>query len=328
MRHILIYILTFLLLPSFVIAENSTNSVFYRNDGADIEIRIVIEGNDDSPWIILQDRDGSSKKVSEKAVIGSKDIAGFSVDDEGLEIHFKLDSWGKILETTRRLKGKRLAFIKDKIILTWPRIFTTLIRSGILDLGKDKADQKRLLKDLSTQPRPAYLNSKEVYMQFQSKWIDLHPNDLETKGALAHQYIDDKQSPDFKKALPLFEALAAAKPKDRMIQARLLRCHFELGQYDHALDAGGNALSTLEHEDQLFIFALLGETHFAMGHRDEATQNLEIYLERLKEQSFPKIEDLLSKDQNSKFENTFGPSPNKTKMLEDVKNRIEYIKTH
>ncbi len=318
MRHILLYTVFFFFFPTFTFAESSSNSVFYRNDGANVEFRVVIDEDDqDTPWLILQDQEGSPRKVSKEVLIGSDDIAGFSVRAGGLDLHFKLESWGKILETTRGLKGKRLAFIKNKVILISPRIYSTLIRSGFLDFGKDKKYQERILKDLPIQTRPAYLNSKEVYMQFQSKWINLHPNDLETMEALAHQYIDDKDSLNFKEALRLFEVLAIEKPKDRMIQTQLLQCHFELGQYDGVLEAGGNALLALEREDQLFIYALMGETHYAMGRKDEAVRNLESYLDRLKEITF---------QDNDEFSRR--GSITRDKAIQKVKDRITYIQTH
>lgn len=309
-----------LLLPlplAWVGAETPLDTEFYLNDGANVEVRMLVEDNNKTPWTELHNREGYLQRVSKEVMIASDDISGFTVEEEKLAIHFKLDSWGKILEITRRLKGKRLAFIKDNVILSSPRIFTTLIRSGILDLGRDKAYQEELLKDLPIQTRPMYLGSNEMYLKFQSQWVSVHPNDLEIKEKLANHYIGDKNSLDFKKALPLFEDLADAKPKDRMIQAGLVQCHLALEQYDRALNAGQHALSTLARKDQLFIYALIGETLYAIGEKTKAMQNLAIYLDRLKEFEFLDNDELSMRGHITI-----------DKAIQKVKNRINYMRTH
>jgi len=105
MRNIFCFILLLLFIPTFIAAEGHPDPVFYRNAGVDdIEYRILLEDQEKIPWIMLQDREGTSQRVSKEIVIGNDDIAGFTIDDykpdfdddDGFIMHFEPKSWRKI----------------------------------------------------------------------------------------------------------------------------------------------------------------------------------------------------------------------------------------
>ena len=158
MRQLFYLTLVLLLLPTFSPAENHPDPVFYRNAGVEIEFRILLEDQEKIPWILLHDREGLPRKVSKKIVIGNEDIAGFTIDDfepdfdidKNLKIHFAPNAWGRIRETTRRLKGKRVALIRDGKIYWSPTMLQAITRSAVVSGGGGSSIEE-FLKEFPTE---------------------------------------------------------------------------------------------------------------------------------------------------------------------------------
>ena len=318
-----------LILASYSLAEsNKTENSYYRNENASIEMRLLVEPEDEIPWVNLQDSEGATQRVSKEEAISSSDVEGVSIERDEIVIHFKPTSWSRIRETTTRLKGKRLAIVKDGEIIISPVMRAPIDRAALID-SAPKINLDGFLKGFVLQTRPPHLDSDKIYMQFLSEWIVTHPNDLDRKHHLATLYLEDKESPQIEKALPLFQELAEAKPNDGLIQMRLIVCYIGLGQFDQALATSQHALSNIQRRDQMFMYGLIGEIHYLKGDKENAIENLEIQLERVKESDFPKFEELLGEEQTTKLNEAFGwEAQSKNKMIKKIKSRIEYIRTH
>ena len=157
--------------------------MFYRNEGVDIEFRILLEDQEETPWIMLQDQEGSPQRVSKEIVIDNDDVAGFTIhdyeplfeDDKGFIMHFEPDSWKKIRETTARLKGKRVALVRDGKIFWSPMMNEALIRSAVVSFGGEENSVEKFFKDFPTENFPEHLHSETLYEQFLLDWVKSHP---------------------------------------------------------------------------------------------------------------------------------------------------------
>lgn len=311
----------------FILGASESQEVFYKNNNANIEFRILAELEDDFPSIYLPDQSDSQQKVSQEIVIGSIDIAGFTIGNE-LHIYFEPNSWGKVRETTIRLKGKRIALVKDGKIISSPRIWEPFSRSGVMSSGENKTTLKWALKGFTIEKRPSSLDSDEYYIQFLNKWIVTHSKDFDAIKTLAYFYLEIEGNPGHEKALPLFQKLAKAEPDNINTQMKLIQCYMGLGQLPSARTAAHKALTNTDQLGKIGLLASIGEIHYLEGHKDQAIKNLTLSLETLQNFEVPTPPKHLKALAEQILKEMGIGQIKKNEMIEKIKSRIEYIQTH
>jgi len=338
-----------LALAALAVAEEpETKEPFYKNVSANIEMRLVIESDEDkTPWLYMQDLEGTPHKVSEEILIDSSDVEGAAIrkeyGEDTLILYYRPTSWKKVFEVTTRVKDKRVAMVKEGEIITTPVVLEPLFRlAGIA--GGPLSTAETLLKGFVLHTRPPHLDSKKLYHQFLSDRLATKPNDLELMETLAYSYLQDKESPQFEKALPLLEELARAQPQDLSINSSLVNCYVNLGKLEEALKTARQAISYTQPPGHTGMYLTIGEIHFLLGYKDLALQNLEHALKSVEEMEFPNIDELSRKvaefkmhfipelvtpEEIAKINKEFGSeAPFKNKMIKDIQNIMEYIRTH
>ncbi len=335
MRMVLSFILLLLFIPSFIEAESPPDPVFYRNDGIDIEFRILLEDQENIPWIMMWDREGLPQRVSKEIVISNNDIAGFTIDDykpifdddDGFIIYFEPNSWKKIRETTDRLKGIRVAFLRNEKIFSSSIIFEALTRSTTQHLGDTEISVEGFLKGLPIEKLPEHIHSKTIYEQFLLDWIDSHPKDWETIRELVNHYFKDRNNINFKKAVAYAQKFVKAKPNNSEMQIRLMECYQLIGNNEKALATSIQALSHASSLQKIFIHRVVAKIQYNMGNERKAVKSLETSLEILRE-----LESLITKGkitpENSIKENGRVVYPKLEDMIQEVNDRINFIMAH
>jgi len=367
MRNIFCFILPLLFMPTFIEAGSRPDSVFYRNDGVNIEYRILLEDQEKIPWIMLKDRQGTPHRVSKEIVIGNEDIAGFTIDDyksdfddnHGVIMHFEPNSWRKIREATGKLKGKRVALVRDGRILLSPIIYSALMRATGVYLGSTEKSVEEFLKDFPRENLPERLHSETLYEklltdwmashphdlevkdirnlssskkyeQFLVSWIDRHPEDLGTLRALVNHYFEDKNNPKCKKALAHARRFVKAKPVESQMQIRLMQCYQLMGNNEKSLTTGIQAISHAQSMEKVFLHRMVGELQYEMGNKKEAVKSIEASLEIMRQIKFPNIDDIdrkfLSEMSIQKLDGLVVPK--KEEIIQETIDRINYILTH
>ncbi len=359
MRQIAYLIVILLFLPTFIGAEDLPDPVFYRNAGVEIEFRILLEDQENIPWILLQDHDGMPQRASKEIVISNEDIVGFTTydfeplfeDDKGFIMHFNPDSWRKIREVTGRLKNKRIALVRDGIIFWSPTMHEALTRSAVIEVGGEETSVAELLKDLPTEKFPERLGSKTLYEQFIFDWMEIHPDDLDIKNSLrdlntpkiyekflvswveshpedwktmyelVSYYFEEKDQHDINKALPFAKKLVKLRPEDSQMRDRLIQCYLLMSNNEKALATGIQALPHTPKSEKMFLHRMIGEIQFKMGHKKEALESIEASLESMKQTEFTTPHKSLAKI-------TGVVLPKKEEMIQETVDRIDFIMAH
>lgn len=357
-----------LALPVIALAEESENpKPFYKNVSANIEMRLVVEPDDENTlWLYMQDLEGTPYKVSKKIFIDSSDIEGgtiykdkivnfdssnangetFEEDSwiEGIVLYFFPTSWIKVREFTTRFVASRIALIKDGQIISAPMVHEPITKAAVLSVDSKKDLLPWLLQGFSIGPRPIHLDSQVPYIEFLEEWIETHPEDMAEKRHLASLYMQSEESPQYESALPLLKELANAQPKDRSIHSSLLNCYIELGNFDESLKTAQQALSFIQPSDRTGMYVTISKIYFLKDDKDLALKSLEHALENVDEMDFPDVDDLLKKSKKlglpftnklirpgeiEKLKKEFGSeAPLKNKTIKDIQNLMEYVRTH
>ncbi len=316
MRHILLYTLFFFLFQTFTFAQISSNSVFYRNAGANIEFRVVIEEDDqDTPWITLQDREGVPHKVTKEVVIGSQDIAGFTIEEGELTIHFNPDSWARVRKITNRIQGKYMAFVKSGKLFISAQVATPFSRSAQLNFGKNRKIVRSVLDELPEGDLPAFIETSDQYISFLEEWVKNQKTDKYDLVHLADIYFNDNGT-QVDKALLIFKKVASIDPTDSGVQFRIVQCYIALSEYEQALITAQRSLSSMDKNEQIDMHKLLGDIHYSMGNKEDAIKSLELYIEEFQSLRFS------DKEWAKPFHNA------RDKKIEIVRDQINYIKAH
>ena len=337
-RKIAYLIVLQLFLPTLIGAENIPNQVFYRNTGINIEIRILLEGQEKTAWVLVQNRDGLPQKVSKEIVIRNDDILGFTTDDytpdfdddKGFKIHFEPDAWKRIRETTSRLKGKRIALIREGKIYWSPTMLEAITRSAVMSFTGEETSVEEFLKDFPTEDIPEHLHSETLHEKFLTDWIESRPEDLGALQELVNHYFEDKNHPKVNKALPYVQRLVKITPDDFMNQKRLMQCYSGVGNHEKALATGIQALSHIPTTEKMLLHFIVGNLQYEMGNKTDAIKSLEASLEIIRQIKIPSKNDIdrrfLSETSLQELDELVVPK--KEDMIQEVNDRINFIMAH
>lgn len=344
MKHLLckIFLVTRIITLSFTIIlafstlavgeESETKEPFYKNINANIEMRLVVESEEnDTPWLYMEDIKGNRHKVSKEILINSSDVEGVSIKkergEEFITLHFHPASWGKVYEVTTRVNHKKVAIVEKGVILTLPRINEPLIKAAQIS-GSHLASTSIHLNGFSLSRRPSHFDSNERYHQFLSDWISSHPNDLKTKKTLAYSFLMKEKPPQLDKALPLLKELTKANPDDGRIQMELVRTLVKASKLDEALDSAKSALSNLGGLDEISMYGIIAEVFHLKSEKSNALKYLEICLQKVEKHTFPKFSPRREKLKAQVEKITGKPVLGKSGLVNQIKKRIEFIRSH
>lgn len=324
-----------LTLPVFAFEEETEiKEPFYKNVSANIEMRLVIESDEEEiPWLYMQDLEGASHKVSEEILIDSSDVEGATTTvsefgEKMLTLYFYPSSWEKVYEATTRAKSKKVAMLKEGQIHTTPIVYERIFHAAQI-AGDPLASEEALLSGFVLGTRPSHLDSKELYNQFLADILSSHPEDLKLKQTLAYSYLKNKNPRQLEKALPLFQELAETKPNDGFIQTNLVLNLARLEKFTEALSTAESSLNRIPETDQIFMHKIVGEIYFWIGNKDKALESLRQQLKMVQELEFFKREQGRSEKELAKIYEQLGWSlPDKAKYIKKIKARIDYIQTH
>ncbi len=338
MRQIAYLIVLQLFLPTLIGAENISDPVFYRNTGIIIEFRILLEDQEKTAGVLVQDREGLSQKVSKEIVIRNNDILGFTTDDytpdfdddKEFKIHFEPDSWKRIRETTSRLKGKRIALIREGKIYWSPTMLEAITRSAVMSFTDEETSIEEFLKDFPTENIPEHLHSETLHEKFLTDWIESHPEDLGALQEIVNYYFEDKNHPEVNKALPYLQRLVKVTPDGFINQKRLMQCYSGIGNHEKALATGIEALSHVPRTEKMLLHFIVGNLQYEMGNKTEAIKSLEASLEIIRQIKIPNKDGIdrrfLSETSLQELDGLFVPK--KEDMIQEVNDRINFIMAH
>lgn len=193
---------------------------FYTPGKVVMEFREVVEKEmdvDPAKVETLKDRNEEPIRVFISPIISTADIEIISVEDDmyrrgqkSMTFYFKQSSWRKVEDETKRLCGKRLAFVHDGQILAATKVWGALRDSAQLsNTGLNPAYMKLIAAMQPAKEPPNRAERSKAMREWLEEQLANGSKNLDHMKDLALSYYGDKE---YEKAVPFFKMLAQAEP--------------------------------------------------------------------------------------------------------------------
>jgi len=270
--------------------KQSTTREFYLPGNIDIRLSLVAESDkeieESSDVEAIKDFEGKQYFVAKKAELDLNDIETVYIEKStyrgneqySIGLLFKKESWDKFYDATERLRGKRLALIKDKELLSAPVIHEAVIGSAVVDGNFTNADIERIIVGLMpTAPYPENERA-DLYIDWLENRVAAHIDDSQALTQLAWRYSEKKEQ-DCEKMTAIYEKVVRLDP-NRYLEPflRLLRTCFKEADTDVEAIAFYNGLlaeNKAEELEQATIRMDLAQIYVKTGNLQKALDELE-----------------------------------------------------
>ena len=260
-------------------------SGYYINVKSSLEMRLVVKNADDSDSVKMNDLNGMSHIVEADAIVKSHDIHGVSIEKDEIAIYIDRAFWRKVREITSRNYKRKLAIVKDNVIINKATLMGVLTRS-VRIVNTDDINLNWFLRGFKEGEKPHYFDSNKAYIEFLSSWLRDYPDDFETTATLAWMLTNDPEKPEWEEAVPLYKKLINWYPEG-WYYFSLAECFVALGQYQEAIQTIRSAIEGSDKREVWIGYYTLGNIFQIVGDTQNALGSFEKALELLRDTQIP-----------------------------------------
>ncbi|MBI4680321.1 MAG: hypothetical protein HY753_03720 [Nitrospirae bacterium] len=198
-------------------------------------------------------------------------------------------SWDKVHAVTESLIKKKLAFVKDRVVLSAPSVYESLVEQAQVTGDFTKADIDQFIQVLTPTNPPPTDRREAAHIEWLEKRLQKYPDDLQSLTRLAWRYYEKKET-DCKKTSKIYEQLIMRDPSRSIEQnLQLLHgCYSASGNYDEAIKVYYSIIAEKKMEpfQEVYIRIALADAFDNKGKKEQALQELEKASSVVKEMTF------------------------------------------
>jgi len=237
-------------------------------------------------YVSVTDIRGQPYAVSKVAVVDPHDIEFVYIEKSSYKSNeqhiigllFKQDSWDRVHDATERLRGRRLALIKNEKVLSAPVVMEPVVEAAAVSWKFEKSDIQWFVQGLIPTEPPSEAAREKGLVDWLEKRVEKYPNERSLVVRLAERYTKKEKSV-CKKASGIYERAIQLDParSSAYFLPFLHSCFKESGNYDGAITFYNGLIDQRKTPPwvEVYIRAALAEAYFRKGSIEQAVHVLE-----------------------------------------------------
>jgi tetratricopeptide (TPR) repeat protein len=237
-------------------------------------------------YVSVTDIRGQPYTVSRAAMVDPRDIEALYVEKslyKGNEQYiivllFKQDSWDRVHHATERLRGRRLALIKNEKVLSAPVVMEPVVEAAGVSGKFEKSDIQWFVQGLTPTEPPSVAAREKDLVDWLERRVEKYPNETSSIVRLAKCYTKIGKSV-CKKASGIYERAIQLDPARSIAYFLpfLHSCFEESGNYDRAITFYNELIDQRKKPplEEVYIRGALAEAYFQKGSIEQAVHELE-----------------------------------------------------
>ncbi len=272
------------------ISKQSVEKTYYLVGNENVRLVSVADNDQDRgdnlAYVSVTDIKAQPYIVSKAAVVDPHDIEALYVEKSSYKgneqymivLLFKRDSWNRVHDATEKLRGGRLALIKNEKVLSTPLVMEPTVEAAAVSGKFEKSDIQWFVQGLTpTEPPPEAAREKDLVDWLEWR-VEKYPSERSSILRLAERYTKKGKSV-CKKASGIYERAIQFDParSGAYFLPFLHSCFEESGNYDGAIAFYNELIDQGKTPPlvEVYIRAALAEAHFQKGSIEQAIHELE-----------------------------------------------------
>jgi hypothetical protein len=272
------------------IGKQSVQRSYYLVGNEDVRFVSVADSDEEKgnvlAYVSVTDIRGQPYTVSKVAMVDSHDIEVIYIEKSSYKdkewpiivLLFKQDSWDRVHDATERLRGRRLALMKNEKVLSAPVIMEPVVEAAAVSGKLERSDIQWFVQGLTPTEPPSETARKEGLVVWLERRVEKYPNERSSVLRLAERYtkegklVCNKASSIYERAIQLDPARSSA-----YFLPFLHSCFKESANYDGAITFYNDLIDQRKtpHWVEVYIRVALAEAYFQKGSIEQAVHELE-----------------------------------------------------